>query len=245
MNYTRIRVEVAEQVGTVTLNRPGQLNAYTPEMGGELVHALRGLLADEHVRAVVLTGAGRGFCAGADRARLLETPRDDQPALGEEYFVTGFARELVQSPKPLIAAINGPAVGIGVTMLLSFDLRIASTEASFGFPFAKFGLVPGLGATHLLTRLVGYPKAVELVLTAASIGAQDALRLGLVNAVVDPQELAQAGRQLALSLCRLDPRVAAAALEAMRFGAQGTLESAMANEIAANRALAPVRRVLQ
>jgi methylglutaconyl-CoA hydratase len=146
--------------------------------------------------------------------------------------------EVVEYPKPLVAAVNGPAIGVGVTMILPFDVRIASETAQLGLAFVKLGILPGLGSTHLLPRLVGRAKALELVLTARKLEAREALEIGLVNHVVPPEKLAGAARELAAQIAAHRPEVVAAAKAAVNYGAEHTMEEAMRNE---ERASAAVR----
>ena len=193
MTYESLLYAVEGGVATMTLNRPEKLNAYTTEMGEEAVDAFRRARADDAVRAVILTGAGRGFCAGVDlehlKAHQAGASAGKGPKLGEEDFLTTLPLELVAYPKPVIAAINGAAIGVGVTMVLPCDVRLAAASAKLGVTFAKLGLLPGLGSTHLLPRLVGRAKALELVLSARVISAAEAAEIGLVNRVVPDDQL--------------------------------------------------------
>jgi len=190
MDYQDITVAVQDDIATVTLNRPQKLNAYTTLMGNELTHAYEYLSKREDVRVVIMTGAGRGFCSGADVGAVFqkdinqrstsETPRGGEvvhPRSGLHYALRNCA-------KPTIAAINGPAVGIGLTLTLLQDIRIMAEEASMGAIFARMGLMPELGSTFMLPRLVGLAKALELTYTAKILKAQEALDIGLVNQVV-------------------------------------------------------------
>jgi 2-(1,2-epoxy-1,2-dihydrophenyl)acetyl-CoA isomerase len=232
--------EVSGGVATLTLNRPEKLNAYTVEMGVALVEAFRRLRADAAVRCVILTGAGRGFCAGVDLDALADMRSGAPPAgprLGEEEFVRGFPLELAEYPKPVIAAINGAAIGVGVTMTLLCDLRFAADTAVLGLPFAKLGILPGLGSTHLLPRIVGLAKAQELVLTARAIPASEALAIGLVNRVVPGAELLDAARGAAAAIAECDPDALTLAKRALHHGASATLAEAIAHEQAASAAL--------
>lgn len=185
VEVVEISTAIGDGVGTITLNRPDRLNAYTPDMGDELVHALRAMIADPAVGAIVLTGAGRAFCAGADRIFLDGSRGRNGLRIGEEFFITGFAAELFAAEKPLIAAVNGAAVGIGATMLLPFDIRIAAPAASFGFPFPRLGLMPGMGSTCLLPHVVGQARARQILLTGATLDAETALNAGLVSEICD------------------------------------------------------------
>jgi 2-(1,2-epoxy-1,2-dihydrophenyl)acetyl-CoA isomerase len=228
-----ILVETADAIATITLNRPEKLNAYTVEMGEEVVAAFRRLRQDDAVRAVILAGAGRAFCAGVD----LDALRAHQagaaspgPRLGEEDFLRKLPLELLAYPKPVVAAIHGSAIGVGVTMTLPCDLRIAAEGTKLGLPFAKLGLLPGLGSTHLLPRLVGLGRALELVLMARTIDAGEAAAIGLVNRVVPADSLAKEARETARALAELRPEVLAAAKAALHFGAGASMADAMRNE---------------
>ena len=232
--YEYILYEVSDSIATVTLNRPDKLNAYIPEMGSEVVDAFARIRADDAVRAVILTGAGRGFCAGVDldalKTHQAKAATRQGPRLGEEAFVRSFPLELAEFPKPVIVAINGAAIGVGVTMALPCDVRIAAEGAKLGLTFAKLGLLPGLGSTHWLPRLVGLAKAKELVLTARVILATEAAEIGLVNKVVPADELMKEAREMAGMMADCKPEVLAAAKRALHFGAGATMEEAMQNE---------------
>jgi enoyl-CoA hydratase/carnithine racemase len=200
MEYEQIRYELAENVLTLTMNRPDRLNAWTPTMLGELLDAFDRADADDDVRVVVITGAGRGFCAGADlesggetfdyRARGVEdeVPRDG----GGRFTLRVFA-----SKKPVIAAINGPAVGVGATMTLPMDVRLASTSAKMGFVFSRRGIVPEAASSWFLPRVVGISQAVEWAATGRVFSAQEALAGGLVRSLHEPDELLPAAYALA------------------------------------------------
>jgi 2-(1,2-epoxy-1,2-dihydrophenyl)acetyl-CoA isomerase len=241
MTYENVLFEVVDGVATITLNRPDKLNAYTTEMGEEVVDAFRAVRGDEAVRAVVLTGAGRGFCAGVDlehlKAHRAGGNASKGPKLGEEDFLTRLPLELVEFPKPVIAAVNGAAIGVGVTMILPCDVRIAAVGAKIGVTFAKLGLLPGLGSTHLLPRLVGRAKALELVLSARVIRAEEAAEIGLVNKVVPAGDVLTEARALALMMAECRPEVLAAAKAALDFGERHGMEEAMQNERAQSAAL--------
>lgn len=234
MTYESILFAVEDGVATLTLNRPEKLNAYTTEMGEEAVDAFRRARADDAVRAVILTGAGRGFCAGVDlehlKAHRAGASAGKGPKLGEEDFLTALPLELLQYPKPVIAAINGAAIGVGVTMVLPCDVRLAAASAKLGVTFAKLGLLPGLGSTHLLPRLVGRAKALELVLSARVIPAAEAAEIGLVNRVVPDDQLLPEARALAAQMAQCAPEVLAAAKVALLYGEQHGMAEAMANE---------------
>jgi len=190
MTYSEIKHVINNRKSMITLNRPSRLNAYTPDMGDEIIAAFREDVIDSNVDVIILKASGKGFCAGADKDFLLGNKVSKKGIkLGKDEFITSFVRELSKCPKPLVAVVNGVAVGIGVTMILPFDIRIASEEASFSFPFTKLGILPGLGSSYYLPALVGASKAKELVLTSSTIDAHEALRIGLVNKVVASKDL--------------------------------------------------------
>jgi 2-(1,2-epoxy-1,2-dihydrophenyl)acetyl-CoA isomerase len=244
MAYETILYDVADQIATVTLNRPEKRNAYTPQMGEDVVAAFHAAREDASVRAVILTGAGQGFCAGVDldalkaqQAQLASgqgASAGKGPKLGEEAFVRSFPLELLGYPKPVIAAINGAAVGVGVTMILPCDIRIAAERAKFGVTFTKLGILPGLGSTHLLPRLIGLGRAQELVLTARLIEAPEALEAGLVSRVVPGDQLLATAREIAALTIACDPDALAVAKRALHAGADLDMAAAMENERAAN-----------
>ena len=191
MSYSEVLYAVDRGVATVTLNRPDRLNAWTPTMGRELREAMGSAREDQRVRAIVLTGAGRGFCAGADMASLSAIS-----ARGETGKVTfspvdpagrdDFKHPMTWLPaidKPVIAAVNGPAAGLGLALLLFCDLRFAAEGAKFVTAFSKRGLIAEHGTSWMLTRLVGHSRALDLMYSSRAIGAEEAYRMGLVDRV--------------------------------------------------------------
>jgi enoyl-CoA hydratase/carnithine racemase len=202
MAFAEIRYEVADRVATVTLQRPEQLNALTTTMLNELLEAFARADADDEVRAVIVTGAGRAFCAGADLsagARTFDAPARGRGPSAEEHRDGGgrVTLRIFELKKPVIAAINGPAVGFGVTLTLPMDVRIASTAARLGFVFARRGVVPEACSTWFLPRLVGISRAAEWVYTGRVFDAEEARAGGLVSRVVAPEALLPAARALA------------------------------------------------
>ena len=191
-DYEQISVEERGAVALVTLQRPDRLNAWTPRMSAELMSAIERANARPGVGAIVLTGAGRGFCAGADvrdafqrREDPPSTPREgSSPPRGEGSWV-----HLARASKPLIAAVNGVAVGVGLTMILPFDLIVASERARFGMFFVKMGLVPELASTYYLVQRVGFAMASEMCLSGRLVEAEEAGARGLVNRVVPAEKL--------------------------------------------------------
>jgi enoyl-CoA hydratase/carnithine racemase len=193
MDFEQILYERRGHTGLITLNRPEKLNAWTTVMQAELCDALTAANDDPQVRAVVLTGAGRGYCAGADISAWQRGLEGGSVSLGDSNRPRREPSEgwvpLVRRSKPVIAAINGAAVGVGVTHILPCDMRIASETARFGFYFVRMGAVPELASPYYLTQIVGLGAAQDLCLRARMIDAQEALRIGLVSAVVPADRL--------------------------------------------------------
>jgi enoyl-CoA hydratase/carnithine racemase len=199
-DYEQIRTGLEDGVLTITLNRPERLNAWTATMGRELIAAFDAADADDEVRAVVVTGAGRGFCAGADLAAGGETfdYRARQTAGGVPRDGGGrFTLRVFDSLKPVIAAINGPAVGVGATMTLPMDIRLAADDARVGFVFARRGIVPEACSSWFLPRVVGISRAMEWVATGRVFGAREALEAGLVRSLHPASELLGSAQALA------------------------------------------------
>jgi len=200
MEFQEIRYEVDDRVLTITLNRPDRLNAFTPTMQVELIEAIDQADADDGVRAVVVTGAGRGFCAGADLQAGGSTFdwRERQSGDGVPRDGGGqVALRLYRSTKPVIAAINGPAVGVGITMTLPMDVRLAAEGAKIGFVFARRGIVPEACSSWFLPRIVGISRAMEWVATGRVFDAEEALAGGLVRSVHPGEELLDTAHALA------------------------------------------------
>ncbi|MDO9472839.1 MAG: enoyl-CoA hydratase-related protein [Caulobacter sp.] len=195
MAYETILTSLDDGVLTLTLNRPEALNAYTATMGAELADAFVQADADDAVRVIIVTGAGRGFCAGADMSAGADAFGGEGAKLfGEGRPKTGapkggFTEAIYTCRKPSIAAINGGAVGVGITMTLPMDIRIASTKAKIGFVFARRGLAPEAGAASFLPRIVGLPQALRWCYSGRVFGPDEALAGGLVSEVVEPEDL--------------------------------------------------------
>lgn len=217
MQYETLLYEVSEHILTLTLNRPDRLNAFTGTMMEELIAAFDRADADDDVRVIIVTGAGRGFCAGADLSQGAKTfdfaARADRPDKqgtplrpdgGIDYSHASVrdgggrvSLRIFECMKPVIAAINGPAVGVDATMLLPMDIRIASSDARFGFVFARRGITPEACSSWFLPRVVGISQALEWTMTGRVFPAQEALEGGLVRKVVAPGELLETARALA------------------------------------------------
>lgn len=232
MSYEQIDVTEESGITTITLNRPEKLNALAGHMRRDLAEALEAAGAERSVHVLVITGAGRAFCAGGDVAAMSELiERQD----AEEFLrLLGSARRVVtairQMAKPVIAAVNGPAFGAGCNLALACDLRIAATTASFSQSFAKVGLHPDWGGTYFLPRLVTPSKACEMFFLGEAIGAEEALRLGIVNKVVPPNELSEATQELANRLRDAPPISIAAAKQAVYRSQSAELEEMLRYE---------------
>src|SRR5271156_823795 len=203
MAFEQIKTELAERVLTITLDRPDRLNAWTAQMGQELRAAFDEADADDDVRAIIVTGAGRGFCAGADLASGGDTfdARKREAVAGARRDNGGeFSLRIFESTKPVIAAINGPAVGVGATMTLPMDVRLAADDARIGFVFARRGIIPEAASSWFLPRVVGISRAMEWVSTGRVFSAQEALDGGLVRSLHPKDELLDAARALACEI---------------------------------------------
>ncbi len=233
MTYENLNVTEDSGIVTITLNRPDKLNAFMGHMRRDLAEALEHAGSDRAVRVVVITGAGRAFCAGGDVASMAELmERED----GEEFArLLGAARRVVlairQMTKPVIASINGPAAGAGWNLALACDLRLAAESATFTQSFVRVGLHPDWGGTYFLPRLVSPNKACELFFLGDAIDAHEALRLGLLNRVVPDDELAAETLKLAERLRDAPPDPIASAKQAVYMGQSETLERMLQYEM--------------
>lgn len=219
-SYEQIIYEVDGRILTITLNRPDKLNAYTRTMQNEIIDALDRADEDDIIRAIIFTGAGRGYCAGADLSSGGNT--FDYDARGVEIAEEGhrdgggvLSLRLFASRKPLICAVNGPAVGVGVTMQLPMDIRLASDKAKFGFVFARRGISPEACSTYFLPRIVGISKAAEWIYTGRVFEAQEAAAAGLVSEVVPHDGLLDRARELANEIADNTSAVSVALSRAM------------------------------
>ena len=234
MKYGAITYVVSDGILTLTLSRPERLNAFTLRMADELVHAFNTASEDDGVRAIVVTGAGRAFCAGMDLAEsgnvfgldesLHPTMADmdkrlDDPEIVEGVRDTGgrVALAIFDCKKPVIAAVNGAAVGVGATLTLAMDIRIASDKARFGFVFGKIGIVPDACSSWFLPRVVGLPKALEWTYSAELIDAPTALDSGLVSQVVAPEQLMEEAYRIARQISSARSPVSVALIRQMMY----------------------------
>ena len=224
-----LRIEIADAVATITLDRPDALNALTVPLKEELIAAFRAVAADDAVRAVVLTGAGRAFCAGQDLRERLEpgaAPLETEIRLRYNPLI----RAMRELPKPIVGAINGIAAGAGASLAFACDIRLAAAGASFLLAFGRVGLIPDSGATWLLPRLVGGAKAVELALTNEALSAVDAERFGLVALVVPGDALLAEAHALAVRLAAGAPRALALTKQALEATWDASLEDQLETE---------------
>ena len=239
MSYSQISYEVSEKIATITLNRPEKLNAYTRTMAGEIADAMDRADGDDGVRAVIFTGAGdRAFCAGADLTpedgRAVFSSSDAVDDLSDERVRDGgglLTLRLFQSTKPLLSACNGVAVGVGATMQLAMDMRLASDTARYGFVFARRGIVPEACSSWFLPRLVGIQQAMEWCMTGRIFDAGEAKAGGLVRSVHPQAELMDATRALAREIAENTSAVSVAMTRAMLWRLSATEHPMMAHRI--------------
>jgi enoyl-CoA hydratase/carnithine racemase len=233
--------DVKENIATITLNRPERMNAFTAEMRDDLIAAFEKTDADDDVKAVIVTGAGKAFCAGADLGSGGNTfnyaergdERRNSAKVGEVYRDGGGMTTLrmFNSLKPIIGAINGAAVGIGMTMQLPMDIRMASTQARFGFVFSRRGIVPEAASSWFLSRLVGMQTALEWCYTGKVFTAQEALEKGLVRSLHEPDDLLPAARALAKEITANAAPVSIALTRQMMWRMAGASHPMQAHQI--------------
>jgi 2-(1,2-epoxy-1,2-dihydrophenyl)acetyl-CoA isomerase len=237
-SYSQIAVTVDGPVGTVTLSRPDRLNAFTVDMVQELKDALDMLAGSAAVRVIVVTGAGRAFCAGADVGLLRSLIERFDEATGRRLVdgMRGVSAVMREAPQPVLASINGVAAGGGANLALGCDLRIAADTAQIGQVFMKIGLHPDWGGTFFLPRLVGPAKALELLLDADLVGAEECARIGLVNRVVPAGRLAEATREWALRIAAAPPLAVRRAKQAVYRSERASLEEMLDYELDAQLA---------
>jgi 2-(1,2-epoxy-1,2-dihydrophenyl)acetyl-CoA isomerase len=219
----------ATGVSTITLNRPEALNSLTVPMKLALLAAFETVAARDATRAVILTGAGRAFCAGQDLRERLEP---DAAPLGEEVRerYNPIVRAMTGLDKPIVAAVNGVAAGAGASLAMAADIRIAAETATFALAFGRVGLVPDSGATWLLPRLIGLTRAMDMALLNEPVTAPDAVRLGLISRVVPAEQLLGAARELAERLAAGAPRAIALTKRALSAAWDGDLDAALERE---------------
>ena len=232
MAYQQLLYDVADRIATITVNRPDKLNALNDATMTELEHAIDEVRSDPAVGGVIVTGAGRAFVAGADikelQAKASKSDAQRMARRGQEIF-----NRFESSPKPVIAAVNGFALGGGCELAMACHVRIASEQAKFGQPEVKLGTIAGYGGTQRLPRLVGKGHALQLLLSGEIIDAAEALRIGLVNQVVAPDALIATTRKLLASMLANGPLALARSIEVVNRGVDVSLSEALALEASA------------
>ncbi|MGE0601664.1 MAG: enoyl-CoA hydratase/isomerase family protein [Dehalococcoidia bacterium] len=207
MAYEQILTETNGRVGVIRLNRPEKLNSWTSVMSGEIHDQIEKWNVDPAIGAILVTGEGRAFCAGADLGGFANRAKENAEGAGQPLTRGGASfTHMIRDAKPTVAAINGYAVGVGLTMVLPFDVRIASTRAQMSIRFIKMGLMPELGSTRLLAQIVGLGNATDMCLTGRMVPADEALRIGLVSAVVEPEDLFETALAKARGLRTTPPK---------------------------------------
>jgi 2-(1,2-epoxy-1,2-dihydrophenyl)acetyl-CoA isomerase len=233
MTYEQITTEREGAVARITLSRPDKLNALTQVMSDELCDAFEALGTDDEVRAILLTGAGRGFCAGQDLTEFEDAYRQGNRPDIQDHLERTYHRLIpivVDTPKPVVAAVNGVAAGAGVSLAVACDIRVASEDARFTQAFVKIGLVPDSGGTWLLPRVIGYARALDLSLTGDMVDARTALDIGLVNQVLPADSFPQQAEAYTQRLAALPTRALAATKRLIRDGLDSDLETALRAE---------------
>ena len=230
MNFDNLLFDVTDRIATITLNRPDALNATTDGLYQELSGLLKSIAQDREIGCVILTGAGRGFCAGAD----LKARKDDATPLERRdrhrWILKDVLEPLFRLEKPVIAAVNGPAAGAGFNIALACDFIIASEAATFIQAFARVALVPDLGGLWLLARVVGIARAKELCFTARKVGAAEALQLGIANQVVPHDQLLAEARRVASTIAAGSPTAMAMTKNLLNKSGDVTLEQMLEYE---------------
>jgi 2-(1,2-epoxy-1,2-dihydrophenyl)acetyl-CoA isomerase len=231
MKMETLELEISKGIATLTLNRPDALNAINMKMTEEFAEALSHIKDRDDVRAVLVTGRGRAFCAGGDLSKFkADFERYEKTGEPSDFYETGLPRLFAGFPDPIIAAVNGPAVGAGMSIVLACDIRLASNGASFMSPFTRAGLTPEFGSSYNLPRIAGYARAAEWVLTGRSVTAEEALAAGVVNAVVEPESLMAEALKVAGSIVSMPQEATRAAKALLRRGMDSTLDDAIERE---------------
>jgi 2-(1,2-epoxy-1,2-dihydrophenyl)acetyl-CoA isomerase len=231
MDFEMILLKKEEAVGTIVLNRPKALNPVNNKTAQEISAALEDLKADENIRSVILTGAGKAFSAGGDIREIENyTPQEAMKFRDFMLVIKKMILDIRNTPKPVITAVNGLAYGVGFSLALSGDIVLASENASFCQVFVKIGLVPDGGSTFFLPRLIGFARAFPLVFSGDPIGAQEALALGLASKVVTPGKLEEEAMTLAKKLAQGPTRAMGLAKELMYAGMERTLSEQLDEE---------------
>ncbi len=225
MPYKEIELIREDEIALVYLNRPKALNALTETMKNELIHALKETEEDEDIKVLILTGRGRGFCAGADLNRFIEAQQENPSQRRKFRFGSlDFPRAFIHYPKPIIAAINGPAYGFGFTVTLTCDIRLASEKAVFSCAFVRIGVTPEFCSTYFLPRLIGYGKAAELIFTARPFDAHEAFEWGAIDRIFPHRRLIPEAKKMAKQIASMPSPAIQKSKEILRHGMQSTLD---------------------
>lgn len=228
--YEFLLLEVADRIATVTINRPDKLNALNAKVIGELDRMFTALAADEDVGAILLTGAGRAFVAGADIAEVASAAEEPAGLASVAAFGSRVFTRIERLNKPVIAVVNGFALGGGCELALACHIRVASKAAKFGLPETKLGLIPGYGGTQRLPRLIGQGRALQLIFTGEMVDADSAFAMGLANHVVEAPMLMEVARSIAVAATKNGPLALAHAITAVTQGANLSMDDALALE---------------
>ena len=238
MSYQDIVYDKSERIATLTFNRPERLNAITNVMRSEILEAIKDASVDDDIRVVVIKGAGKGFCAGADLAGGGKQSQVDAAAgpapnsrLPRDSFQEAFARVMWDMPKPAIASINGAAAGLGFGMALTCDIRISSSLGKFASAFSRISLVPEACMTFYLPRIIGLARSAEILYTGRQVLADEALSIGLVNQVVPPEELDEAVNTMAVTLANAAPIAIQLTRRELYRGLEGTFDGQLEMEL--------------
>ncbi len=231
MKFKTIELIKEDGIALLYLNRPEVLNALNETMKNELMEALNATEKDDHVQVMILSGRGRGFCAGADLNSFVEFQRKDKDHKKKSRFGSiDFPRAFIQYPKPIIAAINGPAYGFGFTVTLTCDIRLASERAKFSCAFARIGVTPEFCSTYFLPKLIGYGNSAELIFTARPFDAPEALEMGIVNRVFPHHRLMPEAKKMARQIASMPFYAIQKSKELLRHGMHSTLEQVIQHE---------------
>jgi enoyl-CoA hydratase/carnithine racemase len=233
MEFEQIKYEIEDRIATITLNQPDKLNAISGIMINDMIKAFDMADADDDVRVVIMTGAGRGFCAGADLSSGGWAAPEALAELKEKHQDGGglVSLRIFNMIKPIIAAINGPAVGMGLTMTLPMDIRLASETAKMGMVFTRRGIIPDGCATWFLTRIVGVSQAMEWIMTGKVFPAKKALEAGLVSQLVPPEKLLPTARKIAAEIADNTSAISVALSRQMLYRMLGADHPMEANKI--------------
>ncbi len=236
MEYECLKYEVSDHIGTITLNRPEKLNALNGALRDELNRVCHEVYTDDDVRVVIFTGAGRGFCSGADVTGPRPEGRAETPGQNERLDEMGWVGKLAinvyEIGVPTIAAMNGVAAGAGMSLALACDIRVGSEQTRFRTVFAERGLSPDTGMSYFLPRLIGYGRAADLIFTSRDIGGEEAWRLGLLDRFVPAGQLMESAREAAGQMAALPPMAIRSGKRVLQQNQDADFRQALRNETA-------------